>query len=208
MQMVGMTFWEWAGAFSLAAVSGGTAVMLLRWLKEHLDRKARKNSYHAKALLEQADQVCGIARAVLAVVQDQVGSDRCRPQASVLWTSSSTSSLLNVWLANAWVLDRSRRLRPLHGRFEAVVEHLRQAAVKWHEADLKWRNAKGSTENERIIGGPDQSPEADEKANAARAVAEAFEVFLKEFQALHNALQASVREYVSQPEVTASDGKQ
>jgi hypothetical protein len=207
--MVGMTFWEWAGAFSLAAVSCGAAVMLLRWLKEHLDRKARKISYHAKCLLEQADQVCGIARAMLAVAKDEVGSDRLRPQASVLWASSSTSSLLNVWLANAWVLDKRRSLHPFRARFEAAVERLRLAAMQWHEADLKWRNARGITENERIIGGgPDQSPEADEKANAARAVAEAFKVFLKEFQALHNALQASVREYVSQPEVTAGDGKQ
>ena len=209
MLIANMTFLEWAGAAVIAGLSGGVGLKLIGWLKEHLDRKARKLSYHAKALVEQADQICGLARAIVTVARDNAGSDRFRVQASALWTTSSTSSLLNVWLANAWVLDEERRLRPSCGRFEAAVERLRQAAVAWHDADLKWRAARGITEDERIIGGgPDDSPEASEKTRAVPVVVEAFEAFLAEFQVLHNALQPKVREYVSRSEREASEDEQ
>ena len=129
MRIVAVTFWEWVGAAVIAGLSGGVGLKLIGWLKEHLDRKARKISYHAKVVVEQGDQICGIARAMLAVAKDEAGSDRYRAQAAILWTSSSARSLLNVWLANAWVLDDKRRLRRLRSGFEAVVERLRSAAA-------------------------------------------------------------------------------
>ena len=204
--LASMTFWEWAGTAVLLGLSGGSAVVLLKWLRETLDRKARKISYHAKALLEQADLICGTARAMLAASKDRLGFRR---QASVLWANSSTSSYLNVWLANAWVLDQRRKRRPLRSAFESAVERLREAAVQWHEADMKWREAKGIIEGEHITGGEqDESPEAADKAAAAAGVAKAFEAFLEEFQALHNVLEPLVREYTSPADGAASEAQQ
>ncbi len=198
-----MGFWQWAGQFAIAGVSCGVVIFFLRWWKEAHDRKARKRSYHAKCLLEEADKICGIARAVSAVAMDKPRSEAHRPQASILWKTNSTSSLLNVWLANAWILKKRRKTRPFRHRFYNIVEELRQAAIAWYEADMKWRSAKGITESECLLGGgqaDDNSPEAMARLQTSQALQKAVEKFLDEFQALHNALQPMVREYISRPE--------
>ena len=213
MMLASMTFWEWAGAAILTVLgglSGGAGLKLIGWLKEHLDRKARKTSYHAKALLEQADQICGIARAMLAVAEDKTGNSRAYSQASILWTISSTSSLLNVWLANAWVLHKRPQLLSLGESFQASLERLRLAAIRCHQADMRWRTALGLPDGTLIRATPsipDETVERADRGKAAVLVSGAFESFLGEFQALHNALQPLVREYVSLPE-TVGEGKQ
>lgn len=200
MTVLGMTFWEWAGTAVITGLSGGVALKLLGWLKEYLDRKARKISYHAKALLEQADLICGVARAMAVTVKEIPGQQHFQKQASVLWVTSSTSSLLNVWLANAWVLERRRNLRSVRGRFVESVEELRTVSVAWREAERKWRKAIGLSEfRTQIIKNPkhDDLPETQAKRDAATKVHEQVETFLVEFQGLHKALQPYVREYTS-----------
>lgn len=218
-----MTFWEWAGAFTIALVPSGAVAVLIYWLKEYLDRKARKISYHAKVLLEQADQICGIARALLAVAEDRTGNARYEAQASILWKASSASSLLNVWLANAWVLDRRQHLRELRARFEEAVERLRVVAVQWKDAYEKLIPVRsvppgqggvrfpvtqkapiGSTLLTGFASCP-RWPSQEEFDRVRAPVAEAFEAFLREFQALHNALQPMVREYISRPETVSNE---
>lgn len=62
-----MTVWEWEVVAVVTGLFGGVGITLISWLKEHLDRRARKISYHAKRLLEEANRLCGAARAVQAV---------------------------------------------------------------------------------------------------------------------------------------------
>lgn len=222
-----MGFWQWAGAFILAVVSGSLGLKLIGWLKEHLDRKARKISYHAKALLEQADQICGIARALLAAAKSPTDDARYLAQASILWNASSASSLLNVWQANAWVLDRPRRLRERRAGFERAVKQLRQVAVEWKAAHEKLMPARSAPlpqgqgharfpgEQKSSVGSTlltgfascPRWPSQDDFDRVLAPVTEAFEAFLREFQALHNALQPLVREYVSRIEVPTGEGK-
>ena len=200
-----MAFWNWAGMAVLLGLYGVTVVVLLRWLRERLDRKAREVSYHAERLLEQADVICSAASAMEALAKNSPGSERCRRQASVLWAAGSASSLLSVWAASAWILDRHRRLRPLRNDFVKSVDSLCQAALIWHGADLRWREVKGLTESEAVIDGPDINPlpEAQTKRVAAAACFEACQCFLAASQMLHDALQAYVREDMICPERTA-----
>lgn len=211
MTLLGMTFWEWAGTAVIVGLSGGVGLKLIGWLKEHLDRKARKFSSGAKRVLEQADRICGIAGAMRELIQDVPGSQQYRKQASVLWTTSSTPLLLNVWLANAWILRRKRKLIRLRDTFVLSVDQLRETATAWYKADMRWREATGKTEWGGWDGGDpkrDAIPEAVGWREATQAYLEAFERFLGRFQALHNALQPLVREYASQREGVTREEKQ
>jgi len=183
----------------LLGLYGVTAVVLLRWLRQRADRKARKVSYHAGRLLEQADVICSAAMAMEALAKNSPGSDRCRRQASVLWTTDSTSSLLSVWEADAWILNRHRTLLPLRDGFVKSAESLRQAALIWQGADLRLREMKELTESGASVDGPNVSslPEAQTRRVAAAACFEACQCFLAACQALHDALQKYVREHAS-----------
>ena len=197
-----MGFWQWTGKFTIAGVSCGAVIFPLRWWKEARDRKAIKYSCHAKCLLEEADKICRIARVASIVAMDNSSLEAHRSQASILWKTNSMSSILNIWLANAWILKKRRITRPFRHRFCNAVEKLRQAAIAWHEADMRWRSAKGIIEGECSFGGDqadDDSPEAMTRSQTSRALQWAVEKFLDEFQALHNALQPMVREDISRP---------
>ena len=187
-------------------LTGGVVSSAITWLKEAWDNKARKTSYHAKRLLEQADGICGIARMLATVVRDESGGSKNRSPARVLWMES-TSSLLNVWLANAWVLDQREDTKPLRHRFSQAVELLRQHAIAWQNADASWRRALGMMETDAVIN-PAPCDEAAVRRKAAEACLAGIDTFLGEFQALHNALQPLVREYTSPPDgpPSKSDG--
>ncbi len=191
-----MSFWQ---LLALSLVSGGILLFLLKWFRESRERKARKVSYHAKRLLEQADGLCGIANAMAEVAKKAPGSAACRKQASALWQQSS-SSILNVWLANSWVLDKNKNWQGLRQDVIDSVEQLCECAREWHTADMAWREAKRITESETLVGGGpenDSSPEAARKREAAERCDTAVQRFLKVFQDLHNELQPTVREYAS-----------
>lgn len=193
-----MGWLELAGAF----VTGGVAGSLLTWWKEETDRKARKTSYHVLALLKQADAICGMAHALKELVRNKPVSRGCFYQASLLWTEN-LGSLLNVWLANAWILDRQKNTKLFRQRFPQAVEALCQHAIAWYDADLSWRTAVGMTEGDAVIN-PAPCDKADVRRKAAEACLGGIETFLGEFQALHNALQPLVREYTSAPEAASS----
>ncbi|MCK5113936.1 MAG: hypothetical protein KAR11_04160 [Phycisphaerae bacterium] len=199
-----MGFWQWAGQFAIAGLTCGMGIFLLRWWKEVHDRKARKHSYHAKCLLEEADRICGFARALLEFSKNTIGNANYRKQASILWKTSSVSSLLNVWLANAWVLDKRRKLKKtkLRTRFEGAVEQLRLVAVQWNDAHTKLVCEKPQSDkiNTSLLTGFRKWPSQDDFDEIYAPVTETFEVFLREFQALHNALQPMVQEYMSRSE--------
>ena len=166
-----------------------TGKAIIKSGRDILDRRGRKYSFHSKRLLEEADKVCGVARAIKLLVDDKPVEPSIRQQASLLWRES-TASILNVWEANAWVLDKRKKARPMRERFRSAVENLRVAAVKWHAEDAKWRESGGAAE----------SDQAKARDKTARRVRKTFEAFLAEFQALHNVVQPLVREYTSPPD--------
>lgn len=197
-----MGFWEWVGTVVLFGLSSGTAIFLLKWWKESRDRKARKVSYHAMPLLKEADNICGAARALKMLVSRNDVAKIALPQASRFWLES-VPSILNVWQANAWVLEKSKKARPFREQFPQSVQKLSQAAANWYQANEAWRRATrqvGFRTPVRDPSGQDDSPEARERHAAAQQVSDTFEAFLVDFQALHNAVQPLVREYTTPPE--------
>ena len=199
-----MSGWDFAATAVIAIISGGLGLFLLKWLKEHLDRKARVTSARGRQLLEQADLLCGMARALDVLVQEGTGSHRYRDQASALWEPSAVT-ILNVWEANAWILRRKKRWRLMGDVFRCFVTQLEIAAKHWHKADAEWRKAQGITPSEFAVGGvPERepSPEVERKCEAAMQCREAIKDFLSSFQELHNELQPVVREYASPPDAT------
>jgi len=150
-----------------------------------------------KKLLAETDKIYNVAKAMHTLVSDSSGIGNIRAQASTLWKSGSRLLLFNNWKSSAWVLDKDRNTRSLHKSFEYAAERIREAAVAWHEADMKWRNSVGITESECLIGGgPQKQPTNEEvaKSNAVRTYCEAFDAFLKEYQAIHNSLQPLLQE--------------
>lgn len=175
-------------------------LFLLRWWKQASERKYQNLSHHAKKLLQQTDVICGIAKAMKLVVEDEPGSSSYRSQASILWKASSTSSFLNAWLANTWILERGKKTRKYCALFQSSVERLHKAAIVWYEADKKWRASKGLARGEYLIGGdPEQESgsEAIAKLDCAQTYLEAYEDFLSEYQAIQHALQPFVQDYGS-----------
>ena len=173
-------------------------LFLLRWWKQARERKYQNLGDHAKKLLQQTDVICRIAKAMNIVVADEPGCWKHRPQVSLLWKSGSTSRFLNNWQSHAWVLDKHRNTRSLRKRFEYVVEGIRDAALTWRKADMKWRKSVGITEGECLIGGEPQKEPTNEdiaKSSAAQDYFKAFDAFSKEYQVIHNFLEPLIQDY-------------
>jgi hypothetical protein len=97
----------------------------------------------------------------------------------------------------------------LRARFEGAVEQLRLAAVQWNKAYPQLIRGEQEPKKSTILTGFGQRqwPSQEEFDKVFAPVIKAFEAFLREFQALHNALQPLVREYSSRREVVAGEGK-
>lgn len=204
MMLLGMTFWEWIGAAILTVLgglSGGAGLKLIGWLKEHLDRKARKFSSGAKRVLEQADRICGMARAMNELFRASRHPIAVYTQASPLWRET-VASILNVWEANAWVLAKSEEMKPFRQRFPDATERLQQAAVTWDETHQNRQTPSRLGGNDTFLVLPPSANEQEEtgRMQAREAWDLAYKHFLKEFQTLHKALQPLVREYATPPE--------
>ncbi len=201
-----MTFWEWAGAAVIAGLSGGMGVYSLKWLRESRDRKARKVSYHAMALLKEADRLCGVARAMNLLFNRDRVAITIHGQASLLW-EERLPSLLNVWEANAWVLEESEKTRPLRQLFSDAMEHLRQAAVAWNHShqDRQFPARIGARPEFVLLPHTGSPAVVAARQEAKQDWEQAFDQFLKGFQGLHNSLEPLVREYTSAPERIESD---
>jgi len=162
------------------------------WLRGKSERRSQNLSQHARQLLLETDRVQSICHAMQRLASDPHGIGPLRQQASALWTASSTSILLAQWHAHAWVLDRRRRGRRLRKHFGDAIDSARQAAVRWHDADVAWRKSENLTEGESKVGGPADQPlsaEAIAKSTAADAYLKAYDDVLKISQELHGYLE-------------------
>lgn len=169
---------------------------LLKWWKEKRDQKAKIISQCAKKLLEETDKIMHVADSMKLLALEKIYFKN-RSIASTLWESRSITEFLNACLSNAWLLNKYRKTKPHRLSFEKAVEHLRQTAIQWNEADKKWRESVGILESECLTGGNSGKVSTSEKIakrNAAKNYLQDFDIFLKEYQMIHNLLQPLIRE--------------
>ena len=175
----------------VAGIVLATFTTVWTFFAKRLDWRAHTKSRLAGEALYELDSLIALANTALKVIDDRSPIGAPRNQASPLWTLSS-AVLLARWRSRCSVLHGRRRHRDACQAFEQSFVAVREAAVKWHNADLAWRQQCGIIEGEIRVGGvkaSDNTLEATVRHNAVCVWSAAYEGLLTEHQALRGILQ-------------------